>query len=103
MVRSKCVVPEPAGPPKKRRSASAGTERGPNNQASQSKATKTRAKTQDVERHSLAVTHGQDAVGFVDQAGKRFTARDVDGRKLGAFRTLKAAADAVSAAYGGAP
>jgi hypothetical protein len=40
-------------------------------------------------------------VGFIDQVGRDYTAKAVGGRKLGVFRSLKDAADAVSAAHGG--
>jgi hypothetical protein len=40
-------------------------------------------------------------LGCIEQAGDRFTAATIGGRELGVFHSLKAAADAVSAASGG--
>jgi len=50
-----------------------------------------------VERHLLAVYSGQNCLGSVEQRGDTFTAKTVNGRKLGSFASLKSAADAVSA------
>jgi hypothetical protein len=55
--------------------------------------------SRSVSRRHLAVCHGRGDVGYVDQVGRRYTARTLDGRWLGVFRNLKEAADAVSAAY----
>lgn len=90
--------------PKKQGPASAATENGAktNRKSSQQKNTKSKAAAQESERHFLTVTHGQVTAGYIEQKGKAFKATAVDGRALGIFANLKAAADAVSAAHGGA-
>jgi hypothetical protein len=93
-------------PPKKRRkkrrpASVATTKAGPKSksQSSQAKNTKSTAKAQGSEHHSFAIYDGQIALGFVEQIDKDFTATDVDGREIGVFASLKAAADAVSARH----
>ena len=61
------------------------------------------APPQEVERHSFAVTHGRVTAGHIQQAGKTFTAISALGAgELGVYHSLKAAADAISDAHGGA-
>jgi hypothetical protein len=94
----------PDGPPLQKRSpASPASENGANrkSKSSQTQDKKSCPKTQDVERHFLWISHGQTTVGFVEQTGKSFVATSPDGRELGIFGDLKAAADATSAAYRG--
>ena len=89
-------------PPKKRSPASVAiTKAGPKSksQSSQAKNTKSAAKAQGSEHHSFAIYDGQIALGFVEQIDKDFTATDVNGREIGVFASLKAAADAVSARH----
>jgi hypothetical protein len=78
------------GSSQKRSSASAATERGSRPKSKSSR-----------KRHFFYITHGQTNVGFVAQAGNKFTARDADGRKIGIFESLKVASDAVSKNCGG--
>jgi hypothetical protein len=47
----------------------------------------------------LWVTSGSQNIGFVEQIGESYSAIAADGRALGVFNSLKAAADAISAAY----
>jgi hypothetical protein len=62
-----------------------------------------RAKPQAVERHCFAITHGRLTAGWVEQSGNDFVATIAPGRRsIGSFPSLKAAADAIDAAYGGA-
>jgi hypothetical protein len=93
----------PDGPPQKRSPASPASETGPNrkSQSSQRHNKKTEPKAQGAERHFFYVTHGQTGVGCVAQAGDVFAASDADGRKIGVFESLKAAADALSKSCGG--
>jgi hypothetical protein len=81
----------------KRSPAPAATERRAirKSKSSQTETTKAALKSQAAERHFFYITHGQTNVGFVSQVGSEFTARDADGRKIGLFASLKAAADAV--------
>jgi hypothetical protein len=51
------------------------------------------------ERHFYFIADGQSNLGFVAQAGDTFTASDDDGRKIGIFPNLQAAADAVVETY----
>lgn len=44
----------------------------------------------------LAVYDGQRRVGTIIKRGDRFAAKDINGRRLGTFDSLKAAADAIS-------
>jgi hypothetical protein len=70
--------------------------------SSQRKNTKTKSKTQAIERHSFTVTSGRDAIGRIEQDGRDFTAYAFPAdRGLGSFPTLKAASAAISAAHGG--
>ena len=64
--------------------------------------TKAAQESQAVEQHFFYVTHGQTNAGFVQQFGEIYKAIGDDERELGAFGSLKAAADAVSASFGGA-
>jgi hypothetical protein len=61
---------------------------------------KPRTETRALERHSYTVTHGRETAGRIVQVGGTFTARAANGGKLGAYLSLKAAADAISAAWG---
>ena len=63
---------------------------------------KPRKNSQAVEQHFFYVTRGQTNAGFVQQFGEIYKAIGDDERELGAFGSLKAAADAVSASFGGA-
>jgi hypothetical protein len=47
----------------------------------------------------FAIYDGQIALGFVEQIDRDFTATDVDGREIGVFASLQAAADAISARH----
>jgi hypothetical protein len=85
---------------KKRSPAPAATERRAKEKSSQIDATQAAPKSQARERHFFWITHGHTNVGFVSQAGNEFTARDADGRKIGVFASLKAAADAVDRSGG---
>jgi hypothetical protein len=51
------------------------------------------------ERHFFFVADGQTNLGFVAQSGSTFTASNDDGRKIGIFPNLRAAADAVDETY----
>jgi hypothetical protein len=64
------------------------------------KDTKSEATPQAVERHFFYVTNGQTNIGFVKQIGEIYKALDSDEQQIGSFDALKAAADAVNAAYG---
>lgn len=103
---SGAVANRPALPPPKMRSpASVAAERGANRKTekqSHAKNTKNRKPAQAPERHSFALTHGRETAGYIEQEGKSFAAKSVHGhRPLGTFKTLKAACEAISAAYGG--
>jgi hypothetical protein len=93
----------PDRPPQKRSPAPGATGSGTKRfrKASQKQNTKSDVKAQAVERHSFAVYDGQVAIGLVEQADQSFAATTPDGRELGVFSSLKAAADAISAAYRG--
>lgn len=54
-----------------------------------------RASARAVERHVLSVYSGTVWLGSIEQVGDAFTARTRRGRKIGVYRTLKVAADAV--------
>ena len=92
-----------------RRAGSAATERGSNRKSkdsfrSSAKPTKSSAPAQAAERHFLTITDGRITLGWVGQYGKTFTATLApDHAAIGDFTSLKAAADAVSAACVGRP
>ena len=52
--------------------------------------------TRAIERHLLEIYNGQHWLGRVEQRGDVFVAKTIDGKKLGAFRSMKAAADAMA-------
>jgi hypothetical protein len=56
---------------------------------------------QQEDRHSFVVTDGRATIGAIEQRGRQFDAIALPSRALGAFASMKAAADAISAAYGG--
>ena len=85
----------------KRSPAPAATERRAKGKSSQAGTTRAALRSQARERHFFWITHGHTNVGFVSQVGSEFTARDADGRKIGLFASLKAAAGAVDR-HGGA-
>ena len=58
------------------------------------------SKSQASARHFFYIADGQTNLGFVAQDGDAFTAKDVDGRKIGVFESLKAASNAVGESYG---
>jgi hypothetical protein len=88
-----------------RRSASAGTERGPNRRGSRSQKdiTPHHTDTQDYDRE-LSVYDGSIWIGSLKQNGRRWDAFSTAPayRFIGSFRSLKEASYAVSAAYEGA-
>jgi hypothetical protein len=93
----------PDGPPLQKRSpASPASENGANrlNKCSDRKSTAVRPNAQEPERHFYWIAYGQTNVGFVEQVDETYTAIAADERPLGAFDSLTAAADAVSAAFG---
>jgi hypothetical protein len=94
-------------PPQKRSPALVGSKRRAdrNNEKSQREKNYTKAgqDSQAIERRLFWVTHGQTNVGFVEQIGKSYKAIAADERILGAFGSLKEAANAVSAACEAAP
>jgi hypothetical protein len=49
-------------------------------------------------RHHLSVHLGRVEVGYIDQVGRAYTAKALDGQSLGVFADLRSAADAASAA-----
>jgi hypothetical protein len=49
-------------------------------------------------RRYLSVCLGRGDVGYIDQVGRAYTAKALDGQSLGVFADLRGAADAVSAA-----
>jgi hypothetical protein len=49
-------------------------------------------------RHHLSVHQGRGEVDYIDQVGRAYSAKALDGQSLGVFADLKSAADAVSAA-----
>jgi hypothetical protein len=51
-----------------------------------------------LQRRHLAVCLGRGDVGYIDQVGRTYTAKTLDGQSLGVFADLRSAADAVSAA-----
>jgi hypothetical protein len=85
---------------KKRSPASPASENGANrvNKCSKRKSTAARPNAQEPERHFYWIADGQTNVGFVEQIGASYKALAADERALGTFGSLKAAADAVSAA-----
>jgi hypothetical protein len=101
--RKKPSEVDPPGP-RKRSPASPASENGANRELKCSKrqSTATRPNAQEPERHFYWVTHGQTNIGFVEQVDKTYKAISADDRDLGTFDCLKAAADAVSASFGGA-
>jgi hypothetical protein len=108
MVRPKCVVIEPPDPGAEKRSpASATTERGAYSKSkrpskSLSKAIAKRTRRQASRVLSCTVYDGRDAIGRIKQVDNKFRAIAVPrSRALGLFRTVKAAADAISDAHGG--
>jgi hypothetical protein len=68
---------------------------------SKPKSTATKPDAQEPEQHFYWVTHGQTNAGFVEQVDETYRAIGADERDLGTFNSLKAAADAVSASFGG--
>jgi hypothetical protein len=60
-----------------------------------------RPEAPESERHFYWITHGQINAGFVEQIDKTYKALSADERELGNFDSLKAAADAVHASFGG--
>jgi hypothetical protein len=100
-------VPDEGPPHKKRRPGrSFGERAGPKSKSSKhNENNKDQSAEQGVERRRLTLTHGQEAAGFIEQLGKQFTASAIDGRRLGIFTSLKAAANAISDAFtrGGGP
>jgi hypothetical protein len=92
----------PEGPPQKRSPALGGNKRRANREFGKSErqnSTKAGQDSQATECRPFWVTHGQANIGFVQQAGKRYTAKDADERDIGLFDSLKPAADAVGARY----
>lgn len=57
--------------------------------------TKRRAQAVDTGNHVLSVFDGATMVGSLVERGGRFDAYDVDGRRLGAFADMRAAARAI--------
>ena len=51
------------------------------------------SKSQASARHFFYIADGQPNLGFVAQDGDAFTAKDVEGRKIGVFESLKAASN----------
>jgi hypothetical protein len=49
-------------------------------------------------RHHVSVCLGRGDVGYIDQVGRTYTAKTLDGQSLGVFVDLRSAADAVSTA-----
>jgi hypothetical protein len=97
----------PDGPPRKRQKgspASPASENGANRErkCSKRKFTAARSNAQEPERHFYWIAHGQTNVGFVEQVGETYKALGADEQELGTFDSLKAAADAFSASFGGA-
>jgi hypothetical protein len=87
----------------KRSPASPASETGPSrnfrkSKSSKRKSTPRRPDAQEPERHFYWIADGQINIGFVDQVDDTYKALGSDERELGTFSTLKAAADAVSAA-----
>jgi hypothetical protein len=72
-----------------------------NSSLRKNKNSKKPTKTQEIERHHLAVSDGHVTVGFIDQEGECFSSTDADGRKLGVFQSLRTAFYAVSVACEG--
>src|SRR5438128_238260 len=112
MVRTKCVVIErskPADPGGEKRSpASVAAERGAYSKSkrpskSLSKPTAKRTRRQAPRVWPCTVCDGQIAIGRIKQVGDKFRAIALPrSSTLGLFRTVKAAADAISAAHGSA-
>jgi hypothetical protein len=59
---------------------------------------KRRRRAGSPQRRHLAVCLGRGDVGYIDQVGRAYTAKALDGQSLGVFADLRSAADAVSAA-----
>jgi hypothetical protein len=88
---------------KKRRPGTAGTATGAKqNRKSQSqrKNSQARSQKQGLEHRSFAIYSGREALGTVEQIGRKFTAYTINpgSRRISAHKTLKAAADALSRA-----
>jgi hypothetical protein len=96
-----------SGAKQKRNPASPASETGRSRKLRKSKSRKRkstarRPDAQEPERRFFWVTHGQINAGFVQQVDDVYKALGADERELGNFDTLKSAADAVSASFGGA-
>jgi hypothetical protein len=92
----------PDGPPQKRSPAVPASTNGANRKSkfvSQKDNTKSAQKSQEIERHFFYVTHGQTNAGFIEQVDQTYRAIAPDERIIGTFNSIKAAADAVSAAF----
>lgn len=49
-------------------------------------------------RRTLTVCQGRDTIGFISELwDHRFSAEDIDGRRIGLFATTAAAAEAINA------
>jgi hypothetical protein len=98
--RSRKVLDGP--PPQKRSPALAANKRRAHREFEKSKRennTKAGQDSQATECRLFWVTHGQTNIGFVEQVGDRYTAKDADERDIGLFDSLTAAANAVSVRY----
>jgi hypothetical protein len=100
--RSRKVPDRP--PDKKRSPASAATERRANRIESGSPAFSTRSQSvRQQPSRTLTITEGQKTIGQIETEGCEFVAYTAPAhRLLGRFVSMKAAADALSAARGGA-
>jgi hypothetical protein len=86
------------GPPLKKQSpAAVGSNRRANDQSSHRSHSRNQESRQQPHRE-FAVYDGQNWLGTVCEFDDRFTATDAEGRALGTFANLTAAADAVSSA-----
>jgi hypothetical protein len=69
--------------------------------SSKRKSTARRLDAQELEQNFYWIAAGQTNIGFVEQLDKTYKALGADERELGNFDSLKAAADAVHASFGG--
>lgn len=101
-MRNQCVAsgfPTNSGPPdpESRSPAAGGTASGAKQKCRGKTTSKKYNRSETIS--TLTVTAGRDRIGYLESDGRRFAAYDCEGNQLGAFPSMKAAADAVSAAH----
>jgi hypothetical protein len=100
-LRAKRSRKVPDDPPQKRSPALVGSKRRANRKnrhVQRTDTTKADQKRKGAQHRFLWVTSGSQNIGFIEQVDETYTAIGADDQTIGVFTSLKAAADAVSAA-----